>query len=399
MIKLIRNLILLALAIGAFQIIYHQSDSDIAKERATELNEVEEVKVAFLWPFTLKGEPPTFVREGAQLAVEQINAAGGLQGKPLRLKFFDTRGDDQRNADLSRQISADPSYNALVGSYFSGDALDTLVTTHAKNLFYVIIGAELPSLTGYTFKNAVRPHFTTRDYTRALAELMRCQGHQYLAIIGDQSDYCVESAADLVKAFHDLGGVTTVVRTVPPWISDFREVLSEDTVASADVIFFSGSFQQLRPLLNQVKEFGIPAAFYGDSGALYSTTPQILGALGEGVEALTTFNPAAAGKNAEFVRSFVARYGLQPDLWARESYDGMMLLAESIRATGSLEAKTLFAHIHFQPGWDLAKGPVSFAPDGSLEGVKFYRMQIRNGMFVYPDGTATIHACQSQPPP
>lgn len=395
--KLIRALLLLILAVVAYQVVVHQSDSDIASQRATELDEVAEVKIAFLWPFTLKGEPPDLIRQGAELAVEQLNASKGLNCKPLRLEFFDTRGDGPRNARLSRQISADPSYHALVGSYFSEFALDTLVATQSKNLFYVILGAELPSLTGHSFQHAVRPHFSARDYTQALADLLRCQGHRRLAIIGDQSEFSAESAADLVKAFRDQGGLPPVVRTVPTWISDFRDVLADEGVAKADAVFFTGSFQQLHPFLRQLKEFGLPALPYVDSGALRNGTPQLLGAAGEGLQVLTTFNPAEPGKNAEFVRSFVARYGVQPDLWARESYDGIMLLAESIRATGSLEATTLFAHVRFLPSWDLVKGPVSFSPDGSLEGVKFYRMQIRNGAFVYPDGTATIHGCQPQP--
>ncbi|AMV71110.1 hypothetical protein JCM30471_29310 [Desulfuromonas carbonis] len=395
--KLIRNFLLLALAIGALQIWLHQRDSDIADQRPTELSQVEQVKVALLWPFELPGKPRDLTREGAQLAAEQINAAGGIGGKPLQLVFFNNGGDTDRNAELSRKISGDPSYNALVGSYYSSLALDTLVATEAKNLFYVIIGAELPSLTGYSFQHAVRPHFNTSDYTRALAELLRCRGDKNLAIIGDQSSFSAQSAADLIKAFRDLGGNPPIQRTVPAWVRDFRHVLSEDAMATADAIYFSGSYQQLPDFVKQLREFGLRGRVYGDSSALRKETPQLLGPAGEGFEALTTFHPGEEGKTAEFVQAFVARYGTEPDLWARDTYDGIMLLAESIRATGSLEARTLFAHVRFLPDWDLVRGKISFAPDGSLEGERFYRGQIRQGAWIFPDGTVPIQSCQ--PPP
>lgn len=397
MIRLLRNLVLLIVAIGAFQLWMYHSDSDIAASRPAELSQVEQVRVAMLWPFTKNGEPPDYARQGAQLAVEQINAGGGLAGKALVIDFFDNRGDAARNAELSRRISDDPTFNALVGSYYSSLALDTLVATHSKNLFYVIIGAELPSLTGYSFQHAIRPHFDTRDYTAALADLLFCQGHRRLAIIGDQSDFSAEIASDLIKTFTDHGGYAPSERTVPSWIKDFRYVLAESEIAEADAIFFSGSLIQLPHLLRQIKEFGLPAKIFVDSGALLNDTPAFVGPAGEGLQVLTTFNPAGSSKSRDFVRAFTARFGVAPDLWARESYDGMMLLAESIRATGSLEASTLFSHVRFLQGWDMVKGKVTFAPNGSLKGEEFYRVEIKNGLFTFPDGTQAIQACPSHP--
>ncbi|MBW6511115.1 MAG: ABC transporter substrate-binding protein [Desulfuromonadaceae bacterium] len=418
MLKLFRNSVVLLAVFILWQVWIHSRDARIIDQRATQVAAVEEVKIAILWPFTLTGRPPVYFREGVDLAIAEINANGGLRGKPLRAVYFDNRGDAVLNAELSRKISRDPSFHALVGSYFSGLALDTLVATQSKNLFYVMVGVETPTLTNYSFKHAVRPHFNTSDYIEALAKHLACREYKKLAIIQDQSEYSTGSSAELINAFKARGGEETTERIVPSWVNDFRQVLVDDKFEQADVIYLTVSFEQMPQLLKQIHEFGINADLYGNSGLIRSSTPEVLGLAGEGVKILSPLKSMAnwsvagegpqgaqklipveakhTGVAAKFYSSFRQKYGEHPDLWAREGYDGILLFAEAVRKTGTLEASALFSYIRFQESWELAKGAIHFTENGDMAGETFYLMQVRDGAFILPEGDVPIHDCSLQ---
>ncbi|MDT8423728.1 MAG: ABC transporter substrate-binding protein [Desulfuromonadales bacterium] len=416
--KLFRNIIVLLAAFTAYQVWFHSHDTEIRELRAKEIAAVEEVKVAILWPFTLSGRPAVFFREGVELAIAEINADGGLRGKPLRAVYFDNRGEVALNARLSRNISRDPSFHALIGSYFSGLALDTLVATQSKNLFYVMIGAEAPALTGYSFTHAVRAHFNASDYIDTLARHLTCRQYKKLAIIQDQSEYSTVSSAELIKAFKDLGGEETTERIVPTWINDFRPVLVDDKIEHADAMYLTVSFEQMPQLLKQIHEFGINADLYGNSGLIRSSTPEVLGSAGDGLKILSPLKSMATwsvagegpqraqklipvktkhtGVAAKFYSSFRQKYGEPPDLWAREGYDGILLFAEAVRKTGTLEASALFSYIRFQESWELAKGAIHFTENGDMAEETFYLMQVRDGAFILPEGDVPVHDCSLQ---
>ncbi|PLX80169.1 MAG: hypothetical protein C0614_07370 [Desulfuromonas sp.] len=415
--QLLRNILLLLVLFIVVQVWLYQGRTEIANMRPKSLQEVDEVKIAILWPFSVAEIPPTYIREGVELAVEEINQSGGLRGKPVRVVYFDNQGDAERNAELSRQISGDMSFNALIGSYFSGLALDTLVATQAKSLFYVIIGAEAPNLASYSFRNMVRPHFTTSDYIEALANLLICRQHKKLAIIQDQSDYAAVSSAELTKIFKDLGGESTTERIVPTWVNDFREVLIEKPIEQADVLYLTVSYEQMPYLLKQIKEFGIEAELYGSPGLLHNNTPEILGPVSEDLHLLTPYKEMAvwainespspdeteerslvkaeSGTLAEaFYKKFLDKYGKGPDVWAREIFDGILLYAEAVKQTGTLESTALFANIRFHEGWNLTKGKVQFSTDGDLINDRFFLIQVRNGAFIMPNGERPVETCQ-----
>jgi branched-chain amino acid transport system substrate-binding protein len=357
------------------------------------------------------------IREGAQMAMEEINAEGGLKGKPLRLVYFDNAGDQEQNAQLSRMISKDPSFNAIVGSYFSGLAIDTLVATHAKDLVYIIIGAETPNLTSFSFQHAIRAHFNTNDYIDALSTLMHCRGYRSLAIIEDQSEYASVSAARLVKDFKENGGKNTYERIVPTWVTDFRDELSDKSVSEADVIYATVGPEQLPTLLTQIKEFGLKADVYADTQLLYPQAPEMLGPSSEDLYILSPMKSMAlwwtssgdaerkspatlamstepGSREWEFHNKYFKKYNQPPDFWSVEIYDALKLYAQAVQESGALEASALFSTIRFKDGWQIVKGTVHFTPEGEMREHVFYPMQIRNGRFMLPFGENPVQRCE-----
>ena len=277
------------------------------------------------------------VYNGALLAVEEINAAGGINGVPIELNFQ----DDEHNAEFS--VNA---YNALIdwgmqillGPVTSTPAIAVNVEAEADNVFMLTPSATaIPAIAP---PNAFRVCFSDPMQGAVSARYMDMTGiGERIAIIYDSSDayssgifeYFYEEATNLGLNIVAVEAFTEANRT------DFTAQLRIAMDADADLVFLPFYYQEAALVLHQARDMGFSPVFFSCDGMDGILDVEGFDAyLADGVKFLAPFASTSEDPaTVTFVEAFEARFDHIPSQFAANSYDAIHVIKEAILHSGA----------------------------------------------------------------
>lgn len=328
------------------------------------------------------------VKNGAQLAVDEINAEGGVQ--------FELKMEDDEN-DPEKAVSA---YNALkdwgvqlsLGSVTSKPAEATATENFADRIFALTPSASAPAVTEGK-DNVFQMCFSDPNQGTASAEYIADnQMGTKIAIIYKNDDVYSSGIYKKFKAEAETKGLNIVSTTTftSSSATDFSVQLGEAKAAGADLLFLPIYYQPASLILQQAKSMGYAPKFFGVDGMDGILTLEGFDtALAEGVMLLTPFNADAEDeKTQSFVTKYKEQFGDVPNQFAADAYDCVYAYKAAIETSGAtpdMSAEELcdlmiqtFPTLTFDGltgegvTWDLT-GAVSKSPKG---------MVIQNGAYV-----------------
>lgn len=328
------------------------------------------------------------VKNGAQLAVDEINAEGGVQ--------FELKMEDDEN-DPEKAVSA---YNALkdwgvqlsLGSVTSKPAEATATENFADRIFALTPSASAPAVTEGK-DNVFQMCFSDPNQGTASAEYIADnQMGTKIAIIYKNDDVYSSGIYEKFKAEAETKGLNIVSTTTftSSSATDFSVQLGEAKAAGADLLFLPIYYQPASLILQQAKSMGYAPKFFGVDGMDGILTLEGFDtSLAEGVMLLTPFNADAEDeKTQSFVTKYKEQFGDVPNQFAADAYDCVYAYKAAIEASGAtpdMSAEELcdltiqtFPTLTFDGltgegvTWDLT-GAVSKSPKG---------MVIQNGAYV-----------------
>ena len=295
------------------------------------------IKIGVITPLT--GEGATYgmaTKRGVDLAVEEINMAGGINGKKVKVIYEDDKmtPKDAVNA-LNKLIRVD-KVPVVIGGFTSRVTLALAPVAEQNKV--ILFSA---SSTADDIKNA-------GDYIFRNVPPNRAQGHtaalfvtQFLrktksAILYKNDDYGKSLAEAFKESFLKLGGKILIEESYDPGKKDFRDVLSKIKPLNPEIIYYPGNYQESGIILKQAKEMGIKSIFVGGDGSYSPELINIAGAAAEGsYYTLMAMGFGIADEEIEkFTKSFKEKYGEEPDVYAAYAYDAMKTLAEAIKIGG-----------------------------------------------------------------
>jgi branched-chain amino acid transport system substrate-binding protein len=162
--------------------------SDAREERARRAREGSgDLVIAAPWPWELRGE----IRygDGLQMAVDEINADGGIGGRRLRLARYDDRESIDQGRIVAQQIADDPAVVAVIGHLQSYITVQTAGTYDQAGLLLVAPTATDPVLTRLGYRRIFRATFTDEAIGRHLAEFVASQQRAKVAVYYIRNDY------------------------------------------------------------------------------------------------------------------------------------------------------------------------------------------------------------------
>lgn len=278
------------------------------------------------------------IRQAAELAVAQINARGGIDGRKLALVVKDDGGDTHKAIQVANELRDDPSVAAVIGHVNSGATLAAAPVYNDPDGGVVALSptASSPEVTDagpWTFR--VSP--SDLAYGPALAQWSRGRGVRRAAVLYANDEYGRGVAASFAGAFQKAGGQ---VVGMDPYLT---EMLATGTGAEPylrralgrgmDALFIAGRAEDAAAIVPRVRALGYRGVVMGADGLLGIESE---GAVGEGLFIGAAFFADAPHQAAtRFAAEYRERFKQAPNADAALGYDAMQVIARALAEAGT----------------------------------------------------------------
>lgn len=293
---------------------------------------------------SMTGSEATFGKStdnGIKLAVEEINAAGGINGKKIDLITYDDKSDGQQAGNAVTRLIAQDKVAAVLGEVASSRSLAGGNVCEQYNIPMISPSSTNPAVTRGK-KMVFRVCFIDPVQGAAIAEFVK--GNLKLtraAILYDQTQtYSKGLRDDFTRAFKNAGGTIVADQAYSGGDQDFKAQLSTIRAAGPEIIFVPGYYTEGGNIAIQARQLGITVPLIGGDGWDSSQ----LTAIGkEAIEGAYYSNHSAPDQPnmKDFVEKYKKAYGETPDALGGLGYDAMMVLADSMKRAKGLKGPEL----------------------------------------------------------
>ena len=345
----------------------------------------EAVKVGLLFPMT--GPVPTYgqsSKEGAELALNEWNAKGGLLGKQIAWVLGDGGCDGVTATDAANKLIDQDKVKFIVGEVCSSASIPVSEIANPKKVIQISPTSTNPKVTigkPYIFRACfldpfqgdVMATFAKTDLNASTAAVLYDKGN----------DYVLGLAGYFKDAFEKKGGKVLVYEAYTAEDTDFSAILSKVADAKPDVLFLPDYYNKVNLIGKQAKEKGITAIMLGGDG--WDSADLDLTAVDGGYHS-NHYSPADRRPIVQdFLQTYTAKYGKAPDALAVLAYDATNILMQAIKNAGTtdttkvrdtmqaIKIETVSGTITFakESGDPIKSAAINHVTGGKIEFVKF----------------------------
>lgn len=298
--------------------------------------ESNSVKIGGIFP--LSGQVAVYgveCKNGVDLAIEEINAAGGINGKPIVLVSEDDEGNPDKTVNAFKKLSTKDGVKIVIGSLTSGCTQAITTLSQASKVVQIAPAATAPAITDagdFIFRACFIDPFQGTVGGKFAAETL---GKKRAAILYDiGNDYSVGLADNFKIAFTKAGGSIVSEESYATNDKDFNAQLTKIKNANPDVVYLPDYYGTVALIAKQLRAQGINVPMVGADGwdGLTSNAgDEVLGGYYSNHYAVDSTEPAVK----KFVESFRAKYNKDPNSFAALGYDCVYLIRDAIVAAGA----------------------------------------------------------------
>lgn len=290
----------------------------------------------------------TAVKNGAQIAVDEINAAGGINGKQIEYRFEDDQNDAEKAVNAYNTLK-DWGMQMLVGTTTTAPCIAVASKTASDNVFQITPSASSPDVLSSGNGNVFQVCFTDPNQGVASAQyIAENKLATKIGIIYDSSDVYSSGIEKKFEAEAKTQGLNIVSKAAFTADSktDFGTQLQKAKDAGADLLFLPIYYQEASIILKQADTMGYKPKFFGVDGMDGILTVENFDTkLAEDVMLLTPFAADAKDKTVQnFVKTYKEKYKDTPNQFAADSYDAVYALKAAIeesKATTDMSASDM----------------------------------------------------------
>ena len=290
----------------------------------------------------------TAVKNGAQIAVDEINAAGGINGKQIEYRFEDDQNDAEKAVNAYNTLK-DWGMQMLVGTTTTAPCIAVAGKTASDNMFQITPSASAPAVLSSGNGNIFQVCFTDPNQGIASAQyIAENKLAKKIGIIYDSSDVYSSGIEEKFEAEAKDKGLQIVSKAAFTADSktDFGTQLQKAKDAGADLLFLPIYYQEASIILKQADTMGYKPKFFGVDGMDGILTVENFDTkLAEDVMLLTPFAADAKDKAVQnFVKTYKEKYKDTPNQFAADSYDAVYALKAAIeesKATTDMSASDM----------------------------------------------------------
>jgi branched-chain amino acid transport system substrate-binding protein len=307
----------------------------------------QDISIAVAGPMT--GENATFgtqMRNGAEVAVEDINAAGGVLGKKLKLEVGDDACDPKQARSVATQLAA-KKVVFVAGHYCSGSSIPASAVYNEEGIVQISPASTNPKFTDERPKEGLSFRVCGRDDQQGgIAGKYLADNYKgkKVAILHDKSAYGKGLADETKKAMNAAGLTEVLYEAITAGEKDYSAIVTRLKQANVDLVYLGGYHTETGLIIRQMRGQGLKATMMGGDALVSTELGQIAGEEVEGT--LFTFSPDP--RNNPNAKDIVAKYkakGIDPEGYVLYTYAAVQAwkqAAEQAKSTkGSDVAKAM----------------------------------------------------------
>jgi branched-chain amino acid transport system substrate-binding protein len=281
---------------------------------------------------------------GTALAIEDINAAGGVLGKKLQLITEDTRSTQGESATVVRKLISRNRVVAVLGEVASGRSLEGASVCQPDKIPMISPSSTKPEVTekgDYIFRVCFIDPFQGKVLATFANQTLKVKNVAML--VDAAAPYSVGLASNFKETFTGLGGKVVIEQKFSSGDKDFKAQLTAIKAANPEAIFAPCYYTEAGLIVRQARELGITVPMFGGDGWEAPELLEIGGKAMEGTYYSTHYSAEDQSPQVqEFVRKFRAHWnGDTPDAMAALGYDSAMVLADAVKRAGTTEEPKL----------------------------------------------------------
>jgi branched-chain amino acid transport system substrate-binding protein len=333
---------------------------------------------------SMTGAEATFgqsTHNGIMLAVDELNAAGGIDGRKIRVVTEDDQSKAEEAANAVTKLISSDDVTAIIGEVASSSSLAAAPICQQAKVPMISPSSTNPGVTkvgDYIFRMCFIDTYQGPALARFVAEDLKAKR---VAIFTDvRSDYSTGLGQGFEQVFTTLGGSIVARQSYGKGDSDFRSQLTAFKAAKPDVILVPGYYNDVAPIAVQARDLGITVPLVGGDGW---ESPKLLEIGGRALDGCMYSNHYHSDDPAPGVREFVTkyreRYGAKPDSLAALGYDAMRLLGDAMRRAGpGFDRAKLRDAIAATRDFPVVTGVITFDENRNPVGKRLVIEEIRN---------------------
>jgi branched-chain amino acid transport system substrate-binding protein len=275
-------------------------------------------------------------KKGMELAVEQINASGGVGGTSIQIIYEDTQGDPKTGVAAFQKLVTVDKVQAVVGDLLSSVTLSVAPIANSRKVVLLSPSSSSPKITtagDYIFRNCPSDVYEGTIMAKFAVEK---RGLRDIAILRINNEYGLGIASVFKDVVTASGGKIVGEEVYDENSTDFRTQITKIAQTRPSAVYLLG-YKQMGYVLRQARELGLSTQFLS---TVTFEDPEILALAGDAAEGVifsaSTFDVASENAVVSgFVSAFQSKYQSAPDIFAGLSYDAVKILALGLTAGGT----------------------------------------------------------------
>ncbi len=366
----IRTLLIFALAL----LIAHNFGCSKKKQEA------KEIKIGAILPMT--GDAAKYGRwitNGMELALEEVNAEGGIGGKNIVLEIQDCKTSAAEGVNAFRYLIQTKTPMIIMTTLTS--VCKAIIPIAEENRIVVFANSTLPGLTEnhrFIFRNVTN---LASDIPEAVRYVSQKLNKPDVAVIWRNDDFGLWGSKKFNELYTEKGGRVVISESYDPESKDFRTILAKVASKGPQLVYLLG-YSEVGTIARQAVEFGFKWNFLGITTM---GDPEAIKLAGDALEGAIHTEPASALSSdalhvVTYRKKYLQKYGEVPEVWSATFYDAVKMFALAARK-GDLSADSLREKLLEIQDYNGISGKTSFLPNGDvLKPVELH--QIKNGQSV-----------------
>lgn len=313
---------------------------------------------------SLTGAQATFgtsTRNGIDLAIEQVNAAGGVNGKKLEVRVYDDQGKPDEAANATVRLITQDKVKVILGEVASTNSLAMAEKAQASQVPMITPSSTNETVTAkgdYIFRVCFIDPFQGFAMAKFARDTLKLNN---VAVLEDnKSAYSLGLSDSFTRQFTEMGGKIVGKETFSQGDTDFRAQLTAIKKLKPDGVYVPGYYTDVGLIARQARELGIKATMLGGDGWESEKLFELGGSAVNGSYYTNHYSPDTPNPATQkFIAAYKAKYGSVPDSLAALGYDAAMVAVDAMKRAKSLNGPDLRDAIAQTKNFEGAAGTIN----------------------------------------
>lgn len=331
-------------------------------------------------PYAAFGEQ---MKKGAEMAVKDINAAGGVNGEMLKLEIGDDACDPKQAVAVANQF-VNEGVTFVAGHFCSGSSIPASAVYNEEGIVQISPASTNPTLTEqgfpYVFRTCGRDDQQGEIAGAYIADHFK---GKKIAIVHDKQAYSKGLADETKKKLNSLGVEETMYETITPGEKDYSALVTKMKAQGIDVLYYGGYHTEAGLIVRQMREQGMKTVLVSGDALVTDEYWSITGDAGNGT--LMTFGPdPRKSPTAKVVVEEFRKTGYEPEGYTLYTYGAVQAYVQAVAATKSTDPEKVVAELH-KDKFKTVLGDIGFDDKGDVTAPGYVFYMWKNGTYGYAD--------------